>query len=41
LILSVVGGGDDAAAAPVRYQGNFGIARLDPVNFAVLLLLFL
>ena len=33
--MSVVVGGDDEAATPVRYQGNFGIARLDPVNFAV------
>ena len=35
LFLSVVVGGDDEAATPVRYQGNFGIAWLDPVNFAV------
>ena len=35
MFLSVVVGGDDEAAASVRDQGNFGIAWLDPVNFAV------
>jgi hypothetical protein len=35
VFLSVAVGGNDEAAAPLRHQGNFGIAQLDPADVAL------